>query len=206
MKRGLVFTLSLLALGFGFAAEPLYKTVKEPHSNTVLFNQSTAPAVKIIHPADKVAAKQSHLYLRLNIADPNPGNRRPLMPGLGLGYRKMSGNSALDFSAGYSQRIGSHHGKSEWITLPKMSYLYYLSPLKAQSVYVGPGIAYGRIRRDQGTRFQGLIPGASVGYEISRKANLLSFLQLDVNLPVIATKRRGHLPGLVAEFAFGAGF
>lgn len=157
-----------------------------------------------IDPKETVSPKQSHLYLRLNVTEPNPGNRRPIVPGLGLGYRKVSGSSALDFSAGYSQR--RHHGKTEYITLPKMSYLYYFAPIETQSLYIGPGIAYGRIKNKGKSRFEGFIPSATLGYEITRRSNMLTFLQLDMSVPVLGTKMRGPLPGLIAEFAFGAGF
>ncbi len=231
MKRVFIITLTIFAAGYSFSGENyrkngpvhvsqaqykplptekiglgLRRTPQPGDSISAILDKAPNSSVKVVSSTETIAAKQSHLYLRLNVTEPNPGNRRPLMPGLGLGFRKMSGSSALDFSAAYSKRKGKHHGKSEWITLPKMSYLYYFSPVQTQSVYAGPGVAYGRIKRHAGDRFQGLIPSASIGYEISRKANLLSFLQLDVSLPLIATKRRGHLPGLMAEFAFGAGF
>lgn len=153
---------------------------------------------------EKISLSRGHVYVRLNVAEPNRLHQHPIIPGVGIGYRKVEGSFALDFSGGYSQK--RYHGKTEFISLPKMSYLYYFSPLEAQSLYVGPGIGYGRIKERGHLRFEGLIPSASVGYELSRKAGMLAFFQLDLSLPSFPTRHRGPLPGMAAEFAFGAGF
>jgi hypothetical protein len=117
------------------------------------------------------------------------------------------GDAAVDFSFGYNGGRGySHHGKREFITLPKISYLYYFTPIQNQSFYIGPALALGRVVRGKENRFEGLIPSASLGYEISRRANMLSFFQFDLSVPVIAANLKGQMPRPIAEFSFGAGF
>jgi len=187
--------------------EKVEKTVQAPAPISVIYEQTPIPAEKILVAEEVLSVRQSHIYLRMNVMEPNPGSRRPPIPGLGAGYRRTVGKSAIDISAGYSKgRSGSHHPKSELITLPKIGYLFYFSPIQAQSFYVGPAFALGRIRSTAGNRFEGLIAGASVGYEMSRRSNMLSFFQLDVSLPAIPSKLTGKMPGVIAEFAFGAGF
>jgi hypothetical protein len=176
-------------------------------SLSAMLDKAPEAAQKISVAAENLSTKKSHIYLRMNVMEPNLGHGKAVLPGFGLGYRRTVGSAAVDFSFGYSKGRGAaHHGKSEFITLPKISYLYYFSPILNQSFYVGPAIALGRIVRGPENRFEGLIPSASIGIEISRRANLLSFFQLDVSMPVIAANLKGHMPGPIAELAFGAGF
>ena len=126
-------------------------------------------------------------------------------PALASGYRRTVGSAAVDFSVGYNKGRGGAQ-KNEFITLPKISYLYYFTPIRSQSFFIGPALALGRVDKGSSNRFEGLIPGASIGYEISRRVNMLSFFQFDVNIPAIAANLKGQWPGPMAEFAFGAGF
>jgi hypothetical protein len=176
-------------------------------SVSAMLDKAPEAAQKIAAASENLFTKKSHIYLRMNVMEPNIGTRKSIFPGFGLGYRRAVGNAAVDLSLGYSKGKGTaHHGKSEFITLPKLSYLYYISPVENQSFYIGPAIALGRIVRGPENRFEGLIPSASIGFEISRRANLLSFFQLDVSAPVVAATLKGHMPKPIAEFAFGAGF
>jgi hypothetical protein len=162
---------------------------------------------KISTAVENLSPKTSHIYLRMNVMEPNMGHRKAILPGFSLGYRRAVGNAAVDFSVGYNKGRGAaHQGKSEFITLPKISYLYYVTPIQNQSFYIGPAIALGRIVKGPDNRFEGLIPSASIGYEISRRANMLSFFQLDVSVPLVAANLKGHMPKPIAELAFGAGF
>lgn len=170
-----------------------------------MLEQAPKVAQQVMNVADQFAPTKSHIYFRMNVMEQNPRGVRSMIPGMGIGYRRSVGSSAIDFSASYS-RENVEHKRSELITLPKVSYLYYLSPMQSQSLYLGPAIALGRIKSSLGSHFEGLIPSVSLGYEISRKTNLLSFFQFDMSLPLIAAKSRGPLPGLMAEFSFGAGF
>ncbi len=165
-----------------------------------------APQVveKIGQTMEKFSPKQSHFYLRMNVMEPNAKKRQPLIPGMSVGFRRAVSNAAFDISAEYYKSTAV--GKKELIVLPKLAYFYFLSPSKSPGIYVGPSIAYGRIKSSPGNRFEGLIPGASIGLETSRGANVLTFFQVDVNLPIIPAKATGPLPGVMAEFAFGAGF
>ncbi len=186
-------------------ASGIEKAPQAIDSVSAMLDKAPDVVEKVVSTAEKLNPRKSHVYLRMNMTETTPGKRGPFVPGIGVGFRRVAGHSAIDFSAGYTS--GKSHGrKSELITLPKLGYLYYLTPIQDRSFYAGPALAFGRVKTIQGNRFQGLIPSASVGYELSRKANMLSFFQLDVSWPLIAAKARGPLPGPIAELAFGAGF
>jgi hypothetical protein len=181
-------------------------TVKQP-----VVVEKAPPAILEKAPiaVEVLVPKKANFYVRMNVMEQNldyrKGYRDSPIPGFGLGYRREVGNAAVDFSAGYS--AGRRHGgSSELINMAKVAYFYYLAPTRAQSFYVGPGVAYGRVKTNEGARFEGLIPSASIGYEMSRRGSILSFFQLDVSLPAVPSKIKGALPGAIAELAFGAGF
>ncbi len=231
MKKITILTLALSVASFGFAVDnstdiPILRRPieREPapgleiqlknegeksglakgtsyiEKKTPLSTPVTVERVK----TELLAPRKAHFYLRMNVLEPSAEKRKPLIPGMGVGYRKAVGYAAIDISGEYCR--GRPNGKGVFIALPKISYLYFFSPLKTQSVYAGPALAYGRIKTGKGDRFEGLIPSASLGLEISRTANFLSFFQLDVGYPLIAAKSKGARPGVSAELAFGAGF
>lgn len=209
MKKTIILTLAVITTAFAAdSATDIHLRRRPTESellNAAIMERAPEAAQKLANAAENLALKKSNIYVRMNVLEPNVQRTRSPVPGIGIGFRRTMGSSAVDFSAAYS-RGASHHRRVEMITLPKISYLYYFSPLGGQSLYAGPAMAFGRVKSTAGHLFEGLIPSASIGFELSRRASMLSFLQLDVSLPLVASRLRGPLPGVVAEFAFGAGF
>lgn len=178
-----------LATVCGFAQEattqPTLSTEKLP----------AAIEVTLVPPAEK--PKNSFFYIRAEVA---PIASIGAIPGMGIGYRLISGASALDFSA-------SGKGKSKggvW-TFPKMNYFHYLTPSAEESIYLGGGVALGGITTSNNA-FHGMFANATVGYEMHRIERFRSFVQLDINQPAVASRQKGSFPGPSAEFSLGAGF
>lgn len=189
MKK--TFTIAALVAAIAaFASEPLL-----PKSD------SRAPLGKEMNEKSK-----SFFYLRMSGADSQPVDSINVLPGVGVGYRLNAGSSAIDFSANMSR--GRDDGKKVYFyTLPKASYLYYLSPASSQSLYAGAGLAWGSMRNHDAKKFEGIVPSATVGLEMNRNSVLRSFLQLDVSQPAIAARKSdGKFPGPMAELSLGLGF
>lgn len=165
---------------------------------------------------EKVLPKHSFSYVRLGLGDKDAAHTFETIPGLGLGYRYALENAAIDVSANYtSQVVGSKVHHNYFYTVPKVSYLRYVSSdLAAQSIYYGAGLAWGGVRKSADlTSFQGFIPNATVGYEMNRNQTFHSFVQLDVSQPIASVSRSNdnfisfaHLPGPLAEVSVGLGF
>ena len=160
--------------------------------------------------AEKTSSDKSFTYLRMGITDTYPTSSVQVVPGLGLGYRLATGDGAVDISANYTR---SGKDTAYFYTLPKATYLHYASPAKNQSLYGGVGLAFGGLKTKDSTTFQGLIPNATVGYEMNRNANWHTFMQLDVSQPAVSVDFSKSFfslpetyPGPVAEFSIGAGF
>ena len=202
MKKKFATALLTLATALAFADE---QTLTQP-----TYGQNL-PTEKKLAISEKTSLNKSYTYLRMGVTDTYPTNSVQIVPGLGLGYRLSAGDGALDLSANYTRGKGlTGEETSYFYTLPKATYLHYLAPTKGQSVYAGAGLAFGGMKNKEGTKFQGLIPSATVGYEMNRKTNFRSFVQLDVSQPAIAanlTKAEGKgFPGPIAEISVGAGF
>ena len=158
------------------------------------------------------------IYLKMGVNDSElPRNDERLLPGLGVGYRVAFGASAVDVSANGNRRDVRDAAGEKQInysyTLPKVNYLYYISPASNQSFYAGGGFAWNGMKDAtvvNGTtevmEFQGIASNVVVGYEIGRKANFRTFFQLDASQPTVAAVREGKFPTPVVEFAIGAGF
>lgn len=188
-------------------AEPAL-VIKEPTVPSVLETQSTVQMPVLVTPAKK----QGFFYARFAAGERNLANLTAPVPGLGLGYRRLAGDGAVDISL---NGIGSYESQSDryfW-TAPKASYYHYLQPNADKSVYVGGGLAWGGIaatsndldeNRDQG--FVGIIPSVTVGYEFAHKAAFLGFTEFTLSQPALAVARQGTFPRPMAEVSVGVGF
>ena len=198
MKKTMTTALFTLAAALASADEP---------SAALPFPANDFPLEKRIPIGEKVSSNQSFTYLRMGVMDTDPVSSVQIVPGLGLGYRLNAGSSAVDFSANFTHGKGLNGKHTVYFyTLPKATYLHYITPEKDQSLYAGAGLAFGGLKTKDGSKFAGLIPNAAVGYEMNRKANWRSFVQLDVSQPAIAADRSGDFPGPIAEISVGAGF
>jgi uncharacterized protein DUF481 len=205
MKKTLTTAIFSIGAVFGFAQE----AIQEPAINANAIPSEIKPAIPI---EKKVSDNESFLYLKMSASDSqfNDFDQVKVVPGLGLGYRLASGSSALDVSASYNYRnVRDDEGTKQqtyFYTLPKANYLYYTTPASDHSFYAGAGLAWGGMKTQDSKEFMGLIPNAAIGYEISRKSAVRTFVQLDVSQPAIAATQKGSLPGPFAELSIGAGF
>jgi hypothetical protein len=197
MKKTIATTFLTIASAFGFAQEA---SVEQPAIIAAAPIEISAPMPKIEE------ARPSFVYIRMDVSDSklNELSKRDVIPGLGLGYRIVSGASAIDISANYNK------GEDRYVaSLPKVNYLYYLSPAKNQSFYAGAGLAWGWIKsttEETKEKFQGLVSNAALGYEMNRKGPIRGFAQLDVGQATLAASQTGNLPKTFAELSVGAGF
>ena len=198
MKKTITTAIFTVAAALAFADEP---------SLALPLSANDFPVEKKLVVAEKTSSNQSFTYLRMGVIDSYPTTSVQIVPGVGLGYRLNTGDSAIDFSANYTRGKG-YNGKETvyFYTLPKATYLRYATPAKNQSFYGGAGLAFGGLRTKEGTKFLGLIPNATVGYEMNRKGNWHSFTEIVVSQPAVAADLSGKFPGPIAEFLFGVGF
>lgn len=196
MKKTITTAILTAASALAFANEPsVAKTLSDLSLDT------KAPRM------ETVVSKPGYTYLRMAMADSHPTNTFQIVPGLGVGYRLMSGNGALDLSANYSSAKGwKGDHKSYFWTLPKASYIHYLNPTSNQSAYAGLGLAWGELKNKDNREFSGVIPSATLGVEFLRKAAVRTFAELNVSQPAIARTVSDKFPGPIAEFSVGAGF
>jgi hypothetical protein len=150
---------------------------------------------------------RSFAYVRMAVSDSQPTSNTQLLPGLGLGFRLERGSSAIDLSASYN-RHDYTLADSFFFTVPKANYLYYFGDEgRNNSFYLGGGAAWGGIGTNDGTRFLGLIPNLTAGFEMNRNVKWRSFVQLDVSQAAdLSLANFGTLPGPIAELSFGGGF
>lgn len=202
MKKEITTVFLTLATTLGFAQE-LPEAV--PSS---LLEVEVKPALPSLER--KVLPKRSFGYLRMGVSDSEvPKTTQQMIPGLGVGYRIVSGSSALDLSASFNSREHrTDEGKERTYqyTLPKANYLYYVSANKNNSLYAGAGLAWGGVTTADDREFHGLIPNVALGLELGRNSLLRSFVQIDVSQPAIAASQKGSLPTPIAEISLGAGF
>lgn len=161
----------------------------------------------------KVVAKdRSFGYVRLGMSDNDAIHTFETIPGMGVGYRYAMHQSAVDVSANYtSQIVGSSINDTYYYTVPKATYLRYLSAdTAAESLYAGVGMAFGGLKRTAEDSFLGLIPHATVGYEMHRDQAIRSFVELDVSQPSARIARDAisfrNLPGPLAQVSVGLGY
>ncbi len=196
-----MFAILTAVSSFGFASEPLATTELPLEVKQSLVN------VKSV--------RNWFGYMRMGPSSRPVGDAANVLPALGLGWRYSIASSAIDISASYTGVDAFASNKESYsFTLPRVSYLYYFSPeSKAQSFYMGAGLAYGGSKTDA-MAFNGLIPSLSAGYEMNRHQNWRSFMQLDVSHPTFATtldKPFVHMANMnfsaiTAEFSVGLGY
>ena len=146
--------------------------------------------------------KQGFVYVQFSAADNIVTNPESILPGLGIGYRRLAGNGAADISVNGIGRIGSKWGS--W-TFPRASYIHYIQPNAEKSAYVGGGLGWGGVSA-KSRPFIGLMPNATLGYEFARREAVLGFAELTVTQPAIPAYQTGAFPGPVAELKTGIGF
>lgn len=151
--------------------------------------------------------KPGFAYFRFAAAESTPTSSVQIVPGVGVGYRMMVQNGAVDLSANYSSAKGWKGESSSFFwTLPKASYIHYLSANSNQSAYGGVGLAWGALKTKDNREFEGVVPSATVGVEFFRKSPFRTFAELNVSQPAIARTVSDTFPGPIAEFSIGAGF
>lgn len=129
-----------------------------------------------------------------------------ILPGLGIGYRRLAGDGAADISISGIGVAEKKNGKIFW-TAPRASYLYYLQPDQIKSFYVGGGLAWGGLESGQHqSDFVGIIPSITGGYEFVRKSTVLSFAEFSISQPALAVHKKGDFPLPIAELTIGIGF
>ena len=191
MKKTFSYIL-IAAAALGWADVPL----SDLSSSNQLLN-ATIPSQELN------LSKQGYFYLRFSTADSDVIDANSVCPGVGIGYRRLANDGAIDISV--NGNGSSHFSKSCW-TVPKVSYLHYLAPNAEKSTYVGAGLAWGGVHLDRKREFFGIIPSATLGYEFSHKSLLLGFAELNISQPAIPFSFRGRFPGPIAELSIGGGF
>ncbi len=197
MKTKIATFLTLASLS-GFSAEL-------PSDPKDISTAATALSVssQFKTPKEEAIQKEGYLYVRFLTSDTDITHTNVVTPGLGVGYRYMLGNGAMDISISAN---GMHSFTKTFWTLPKASYLYYLTPDKKESFYAGGGIAWGGVHNRNDKAFIGLIPSATVGYEFILNAASLGFTELTVSQPAVPVYISGKSMGPIAEISVGAGF
>lgn len=185
------------------------KEIAERNIESVVLTQSQPSEVLCVTRPPRNA----FTYLRMGAC---PAQGVGAMPGMGIGYRIISGFSAADFSVNFSGRNQRHYSYATSYSLPKANYLYYFNPTEDNSLYVGGGLAWGGIHKeirdyqneDSSTEFDfdGIIANVAIGYEIHRTSTIRSFVQLDLNQPTLAVSQRHDFPSPTAELGVGIGF
>lgn len=207
MKKEITTVFLTLASVLGFAQDG----VPEVRTNIVHFEPAPAPSVISIQ--EKVVPNKSFGYLKMGVSDSElrrtSFNSLPdqVIPGLAAGYRLVSGNSAIDFSASFNRRdtrTAEGRERTYLYTVPKVNYLYYINAYGDSSVYAGGGLAWGGVKTDK-ENFVGIIPNVALGVQLGKSA-LKTFFQLDISQAAIAAVKSGGLPKTSAEFSVGAGF
>ena len=206
MKKTLTTAFLTLAAAFGFAQEA---SLDQPLTISNL-PVEVKPKVSL---EEKASSNKSFVYLRMGVSDTTRQESFKdinVVPGLGLGYRLASDTSALDLSGSYNRRYNrDEEGKKNdtyFYTLPKANYLYYTSPAKDNSLYLGGGLAWGGLKNKTDQEFVGVIPNLAIGYEMNRNAPVRAFVQFDISQAAIAARQVGEMPGPFAELSVGAGF
>ena len=195
MKKTIIISL-LSATAALFAKEP-----------SLVLSGSDLPQETKASLVEKMNEKsKSFFYVKMSGSDSHPTDSVKILPGIGIGYRLNAGSSAIDFSASGTRGRGKGDSKVHFYTLPKVTYLHYLTPASGQSLYAGAGASWSNLKTKDAKEFEGITPNAVLGCEFNRNATVRTFAQLEVSQPAIAASRKGNFPGPLAEFSIGAGF
>lgn len=183
------------------------------------------------------AQKNDTIYMKVGVNESNlPKNDENMMPGLGVGYRTSTGNHGVDFTVEGNVReirnLENERVTNYAYTLPKVNYLFILSPKSDNSFYAGAGLAIGGIKQttviaakdavvnvedqteitpavaayNKNQEFHGLIPNVVVGYEFNRNGAVKTFVQVDVSQPALAVRKDGVFFTPKVAFFAGIGF
>lgn len=194
MKNIIFMTLTLLSTCI-FGEQPF---------DLVSSNLDLAPLPVVFK--ETPVSKQSFFYLRFTAAESDLVHGQMVLPGVGVGYRRvsLSGDSAADISVSGIGREKYKQGRIFW-TAPKASYMHYFRPDAKQTPYVGGGLAWGGLK-SKNERFIGMIPSATIGYEFVHKGSFLGFSELNISQPALAVYQEGSFPGPSIELSTGIGF
>jgi hypothetical protein len=162
-----------------------------------------------VKPVEKVSSNNSfgYGYILMGVSDTDTIKTLETLPSIGLGYRFAVPSASIDVSANYTREFKE---ESYFYTVPKVSYLRYFSAAKEQSFYYGAGLAWGAVSKEN-VDFQGLVPSATVGFEMNRNAFVRSFVQLEVSQPAVhvaswKSYSISDLPAPIAQASVGLGF
>jgi len=195
MKQIILTALATTGL---FASQDTYQPPHHPPRN-MDFQTLSDP-----YTEENFLEKNGFLYVRFSTAEGDLSQLNTPHPGLGLGYRRMAGEGAVDFSV---SGLGHHEdkGKEFFWSAPKVTFIRYFSSDSDKSFYLGGAVAWGGIKRNH-QKFIGIIPSATLGYEFLRKSSVLGFFEVTVSQPAIAVQKNGETPKLIGEISLGAGF
>ena len=122
MKKEITTALLTLATALGFAQEAIPEVLPN------VAHLAMAPALPSIK--EKVAPKGSFGYLRMGVSDSDLQTTDiEMLPGFGLGYRIVSGASAIDISGSFNRRdtiTDEGRERTYLYTVPKANYYYYV--------------------------------------------------------------------------------
>lgn len=195
MKKTIASAILTTAATLCFAAEPTIRSLSD-------LSLERSP-----RKMEMATVKPGYAYFRVAASESTPTDSVQVVPGLGLGYRMMVGNGAVDLSANYSSAKGwKGESDSYYWTLPKATYVHYLNADAEQTAYAGLGLAYGALKTKDAREFEGVIPNATLGMEFFRKSAFRTFAEISVSQPAIARTVSDKFPGPMAEFSIGAGF
>lgn len=195
MKK-LIFAILISLSAFASVDEPIRTLSSTIGDLDSIPSYQPAPETKV--------SKQGYYYVRFSAAESDFQRFGTILPGLGLGYRRLAGSGAADLSFSGIGRKEKQNDRFFW-TFPKASYIHYLSPDNAKTAYIGGGMAWGGVDSKKG-HFVGIIPNAVVGYEFAHKTAFLTFAEFNLSQPAISVYRKGGFPTPIAELSAGVGF
>lgn len=142
--------------------------------------------------------EENYDYLKLGAGWVDDG----IGPSIGIGRRFAIPGSAVDISFNF---MGND--KCMYYSVPKMSYLRYLTPYSPSSFYLGGGLGIGKIKSKQ-YKFSGLLADVIAGIEMHRFTKVKFFAEINLNHGIISFKSKHKLRRFspAIGFAMGAGF
>lgn len=224
MKKTLTTLFLTTAFAAGFAQE-----------QTLNANAFAQPTSHFQIDAQTMDRKGT-IYMKMSASETElPKNDTKLMPGLGLGYRTSYGAHGIDISAEGDRREIRDASQERIVnysyTLPKVNYLFYVTPASNNSFYAGAGLAAGgmrdttvigsvdEVKEEDGTvttqavaahntvqEFHGIIPNVVAGYEFNRNSSVKTFAELSVSQPALAVVREGTFFGPKVALNLGIGY
>ncbi len=224
MKKTITTLFLTTAIACGFAQEQTL--------NANAFEQPKAH-----FPVDtKELARNGTIYIKMGVnetAEQLPKNDQNLMPGFGAGYRVAYGHHGVDISTEGNYRAirdaAEDRVANYSYALPKVNYLYYITPNQNTSFYAAAGLALGGVKQttvmaateetivdeivtpavaahNMTQEFHGFIPNAAFGCEFNRKGDVKTFVQLDVSQPALKIVQEGNFFGPKVAVSAGLGF